>query len=74
MCSCDGRFDLRVKIYARNIQHLRDILYEQIQLINGVEETNTVVSFETSFNRNGSIPKQRKYYEKIYMKESNVLP
>lgn len=56
------------------ISNTLEIFYEQIQLINGVEETNTVVSFETSFNRNGSIPKQRKYYEKIYMKESNVLP
>lgn len=52
-----GRYALMVKIYARNNQHLRDIVYEQIQPIEGVDETNTVVSFETSFNRNVPIPK-----------------
>lgn len=47
-----GRYALIVKIFARNNRHLRDIVYENIQTIDGVEGTNTTVSFETAFVRN----------------------
>ncbi|MEM8909699.1 MAG: Lrp/AsnC family transcriptional regulator, partial [Bacteroidota bacterium] len=47
-----GRYALMVKIFARNNRHLRDIIYEHIQPIDGVEGTNTTVSFETAFIRN----------------------
>ena len=49
-----GRYALMVKIYARNNRHLRDIIYERIQEIEGVEGTNTTISFETAFVR--SVP------------------
>lgn len=51
-----GRYAIMVKLYAINNSHLRDIIYEKIQEIDGVEETNTVVSFETSFSRSIPIP------------------
>jgi Lrp/AsnC family transcriptional regulator for asnA, asnC and gidA len=51
-----GRYAVMVKIYAVNNSHLRDIVYEQIQSIDGVEGTNTVVSFETAFSRGVPIP------------------
>lgn len=51
-----GRYAIMVKMYAINNSHLRDIIYEYIQTIEGVEETNTVVSFETSFSRGIPIP------------------
>ena len=47
-----GRYALMVKIYARNNRHLRDIIYENIHTIDGVEGTNTTISFETAFSRN----------------------
>lgn len=47
-----GRYALLVKIYARNNRHLRDIIYERIHPIEGVEGTNTTFSFETVFRRN----------------------
>ena len=47
-----GRYALMVKIYAHNNRHLRDIIYENIQPIEGVQETNTIISFETAFTRN----------------------
>lgn len=47
-----GRYALLVKIYAMNNRHLRDIIYEKIQTIEGVEGTNTTMSFETAFSRN----------------------
>ena len=49
-----GRYELMAKIYARNNRHLRDIIYEKIQTISEVEGTNTVISFETAFQR--SVP------------------
>lgn len=47
-----GRYALLVKIFAKNNRHLRDIIYEKIHPINGVEGTNTTISFETAFARN----------------------
>ncbi len=47
-----GRYALIVKIFAHNNRHLRDIIYEKIQPIDGVEGTNTTISFETAFVRN----------------------
>ena len=51
-----GRYALMVRIYARNNRHLRDIIYERILTIEGVEGTNTTFSFETAFTRNLSVP------------------
>ena len=51
-----GRYAIMVKLYAINNSHLRDIVYDKIQMIDGVEETNTVVSFETPFTRGIPIP------------------
>ncbi|MFK7904327.1 MAG: Lrp/AsnC family transcriptional regulator [Chitinophagales bacterium] len=47
-----GRYALLVKIYARNNKHLRDIIYERILTIEGVEGTNSTICFETVFGRN----------------------
>lgn len=49
-----GRYAVMVKIYAVNNFHLRDVIYEKIQTIEGVEGTNTVFSFDTPFER--SVP------------------
>ena len=46
-----GRYALMVRIYAYNNRHLRDMIYEQIQTIEGVEGTNTIISFESAFSR-----------------------
>lgn len=46
-----GRYAIMVKIYAVNNKHLRDVVYEKIQPIAGIEGTNTVVAFETAFSR-----------------------
>jgi len=49
-----GRYALLVKIFAKNNRQLRDIIYEKIHTIEGVEGTNTTTSFETAFIR--SVP------------------
>lgn len=50
-----GRYAIMVKIYAVTNRHLRDIIYEKIQTIEGVEGTNTLMSFETAFRRTVSL-------------------
>ena len=49
-----GRYELMVRIFATDNRHLRDIIYERIQTIEGVEGTNTIIAFETAFSR--SVP------------------
>lgn len=51
-----GRYALLVKIYAVDNRHLRDVIYEKIHTIDGVEGTNTTISFETAFRRNIPLP------------------
>lgn len=46
-----GRYALLVKLVATDNRHLRDIIYEKIHVIDGVEGTNTTVAFETAFSR-----------------------
>lgn len=46
-----GRYAIVVKIFAVNNTHLRDLIYEKIQSIKGVEATNTIFTFDTAFNR-----------------------
>jgi len=46
-----GRYALMVKIFTVNNAHLRDILYDRIQTIEGVEATNTIFCFRTQFRR-----------------------
>ncbi len=47
-----GRYAILVKIYATNNRHLRDVIYDKILNIDGVEGTNSTISFETAFSRN----------------------
>jgi Lrp/AsnC family transcriptional regulator for asnA, asnC and gidA len=51
-----GRYAILTRIYARNNRHLREIIYEKILPIPGVDGTNTTFSFETAFSRNLSVP------------------
>ncbi len=46
-----GRYALLVRIFALNNTHLRNVIYDKIQTIKGVEGTNTTFAFETSFRR-----------------------
>ncbi len=57
-----GRYALMVRIFAYNNRHLRDIIYEKIQPIEGVEGTNTIISFETAFSRNVPIEVEPENY------------
>ncbi|MFV0366198.1 MAG: Lrp/AsnC family transcriptional regulator [Mangrovibacterium sp.] len=46
-----GAYAIFVKVYARDNEHLKDILSAQVQKIAGVASTETFISLEQSFKR-----------------------
>ncbi|MDN5216643.1 Lrp/AsnC ligand binding domain-containing protein [Fulvivirgaceae bacterium BMA12] len=46
-----GEYTLIIRIFARDNDKLREVLYNKIHLISGVVSTDTVISFETSFEK-----------------------
>ena len=46
-----GPYSLLIKLYARDNQHLMELLNNHIQHIQGVTETETLISLEKSFSR-----------------------
>lgn len=46
-----GPYSLLIKLYARDNQHLMELLNDKIQHIPGVTETETLISLEQSLNR-----------------------
>ncbi len=46
-----GTFALFVKIFAKDNNHLRSVLYDKIHRIKGVASTDTFISFNMDFNR-----------------------
>lgn len=46
-----GAYSLFAKIVCQNTNHLRDILHDKIQLINGIKSTETMISLEERVKR-----------------------
>lgn len=46
-----GNYSIFIKIYAKNNEHLRNILTEHLQSIPGIARTETFISLEESFRR-----------------------
>ena len=46
-----GPYTMLIKLYARDNQHLMELLNDRIQMIHGVVETETLISLEQSMNR-----------------------
>ena len=46
-----GNYSIFIKIYAKNNEHLRSILTEHLQSIEGISRTETFISLEESFRR-----------------------
>ncbi len=47
-----GNYSMFVKIICRDTQHLREVLHDKIQKVNGISRTETIISLEESMNRN----------------------
>ena len=48
---CTGPYNVLIKVYARDNQHLMELLNDKIQSINGVTGTETVISLDQGSNR-----------------------
>lgn len=46
-----GSYSLFLKVTCRDTRHLRDVLSDRIQKINGISRTETLISLEETFNR-----------------------
>lgn len=46
-----GNYNILAKIVCRDTAHLREVLNEKVQAIEGVERTETLISLDSSLNR-----------------------
>jgi len=46
-----GNYNIFVKLHCRDTNHLKDVLHEKIQRVEGIERTETIISLEESLNR-----------------------
>ena len=46
-----GNYNIFIKIHCRDTKHLRDVLHDKIQRVEGIERTETFISLEESLNR-----------------------
>ncbi len=46
-----GNYSIFIKIHCRDTKHLREVLHDKIQKIEGIVRTETLISLEESLNR-----------------------
>jgi len=46
-----GNYNIFAKIHCKETNHLKDVLHDKIQRIEGIERTETIISLEESLNR-----------------------
>lgn len=46
-----GNYNIFIKIHCKDTRHLRDVLHDKIQKVDGIERTETFISLEESMNR-----------------------
>ena len=47
-----GVYSIFIKIVCRNTNHLREVLNEKVQSVEGIDRTETIISLEESIKRN----------------------
>ena len=47
-----GNYSMFVKIHCRDTNHLKEVLHEKMQQVEGIERTETMISLEESLDRN----------------------
>jgi Lrp/AsnC family transcriptional regulator for asnA, asnC and gidA len=50
-----GQYAIFVKIYAKNNEHLKSVLNDKLQSIEGISSTETFISLEEKFGRQLSV-------------------
>lgn len=51
-----GNYSMFVKIHCRDTSHLKEVLHDKIQQVEGIERTDTMISLEESLDRNLNLP------------------
>ncbi len=46
-----GNYSMFCKIHCRGTEHLKEVLHDKIQKVNGITRTETIISLEESLNR-----------------------
>ena len=46
-----GNYSMFAKIHCKDTQHLKDVLHDKIQRVEGITRTDTMISLEESVNR-----------------------
>ncbi|MCZ6899108.1 MAG: Lrp/AsnC ligand binding domain-containing protein, partial [Bacteroidetes bacterium] len=46
-----GNYSIFIKIHCKDTRHLREVLHDKIQKVDGIERTETFISLEESLNR-----------------------
>jgi Lrp/AsnC family transcriptional regulator for asnA, asnC and gidA len=46
-----GNYNIFIKLHCRDTNHLKDVLHDKIQTVEGIERTETIISLEESLNR-----------------------
>lgn len=46
-----GNYSIFCRLHCRDTRHLKDILHDKIQKVDGIERTDTIISLEESLNR-----------------------
>jgi Lrp/AsnC family transcriptional regulator for asnA, asnC and gidA len=47
-----GNYSMFVKIHCRDTNHLKEVLHDKMQQVEGIERTETMISLEESLERN----------------------
>ena len=47
-----GNYSIFLRLHCKDTRHLKDILHDKIQRVDGIERTDTMISLEESLNRN----------------------
>ena len=50
-----GNYSMFVKIHCRDTNHLKEVLHDKIQHVEGIDRTETMISLEESLDRNLSL-------------------
>jgi len=53
-----GNYSMFVKIHCRDTGHLKEVLHEKIQHVEGIHRTETMISLEESLDRNLTLTNQ----------------
>jgi len=46
-----GNYNIFIKMHCKDTRHLKDVLHDKIQTVEGIERTETIISLEESLNR-----------------------